>query len=176
MTGERVSAAIFGDAVAVDINALANESNARGIMKRGGRNSNSAGVTTTETGVLRLDGILIPASRVYVLDFSPIQVFSTVSGDTVKALVRYSTSGNATTASTVLNATGYIERAHVSGTAGGGTFTIVERLPVVGSDTTYSIILTVIRNSGSGSVNLLAPIEVRVIAYGNDPGDSGVAL
>lgn len=149
----------------------------RGVFKRGNRSTNSSGATTTETGVLRVDGIVVPASRLAYVKSSGIQVFSTVAGDTVKANVRYATGGVlATTTSTLLTANGYVSRAHVSGGAGGDTFTINEKLPVVGANTTYSIILTLIRNTGTGTVNLLGPIELYVEASGADPGNSGVSL
>lgn len=157
--------------------AILDELDARGVFKRGNRAANSTGATTTEIGVLRVDAIVVPANRLCLVETSGIQVFSTVAGDTIKANVRYATGGSAaTTSSTLLTTNGYIERAHSGGGAGGGMITISENLPVAGSDTTYSIILTLVRNGGTGTVNLLGPIELRVVGHGSDPGDTGTDL
>lgn len=154
---------------------LLDEIDARGIVARGSRPTNSAGVTTTETSVVRLDNVALKASRLYVVRTNAIQVFSTVAGDTVKVNLRYTTTGvAATTASTIL-ATTY-ERAHVAGGAGGGAIMFFEYLPVQVSDVALSVLLTLTRNTGTGTVNLLANIDMFIEAFGADPGDTGIDL
>lgn len=153
---------------------ILDEIDLRGIVARANRPTNSTGTTTSEIGVVRLDNVAIKANRLYVVRTNGLDMFSTVAGDTIKVNIRYSTSGVATTSSTLLVSD--YERAHVAGGAGGGTMTIYEDLPVQGSDTTMSILLSFLRNTGTGTCTLLANIKMFVEAHGSDPGDTGVDL
>lgn len=158
-----------------EVEQIVDEIDQRGIIARANRTTNSTGFTTSETSVVRLDSVLIKANRLYVVHTNAIQMFSTVSGDTIKVNIRYTTdSTSATTSSTVL-ITGY-ERAHVAGSAGGGMMTLYDDLAVATADYRLSVLLTGTRNTGTGTCNLLANIKMFVSAFGDDPGDAGFDL
>lgn len=146
-----------------------------GIVARGRRVTNSS-TTTTEVGVLRIDDIPITGGRTYKISTSCISINTTVNGDIVSANVRYTTDGSTpTTSSAAIGGLGqYIPSAAI-GLAH----------PFIGyyfptADETFSVLLSVARASGTGSVSLAAsagqPIDLIVEDMGIDTGDVGVDL
>lgn len=149
---------------------------AQGVIARARRLTSSAGATTTELGVLRIDGIVARANRMLVIETSALILFSTVAADHCAARIRVSTAGVATTASTPLGtAIGY------SGTTFSTAIPIIVPYYPGGTDQTISVILTVARNNGTGTSSLLInaaspTIDLMVLDLGTDPGDTGVLL
>lgn len=148
----------------------------RGVLARGKRTTSSTG-TTTETGVLRLPGVSVGAGRLLRVWSSNLILASTVANDSVRAIVRYTTDGSTpTTASTQLGAI----QMQVPNTSFPPTQELDLPFPVGGSDLTLAVLLTVARQSGTGSVSLLAAagfdIDLVVEDVGADPGDLGVDL
>lgn len=145
-----------------------------GIIARGRRGTTSS-TTTSEVGVLRIDGVVVRQGRLYEIGTTPLATISTVAGDHSGARVRYSTSGLATTASTVLmTSVGY------TSSAANTTPTIWAKF-IPGADQTLSLILTVVRIAGTGTVSILInsgspDIEIWIRDAGTDPGDTGVIL
>lgn len=155
--------------------AIIDELNARQNKVRGNRQTNSSGTGTTEIGVLRLDGIAITSGRLYRVACGPLVPASTVTNDVVRVTIRYSTSGSATTSSTVLN----IAQSVCANTSFPPTSAISDIL-APGVTGTLSIILTVVRMAGTGTVSVLGaptdPINMWIEDIGTDPGDTGIDL
>lgn len=142
----------------------------QGILARGNRTTSSS-TTTTEVGVLRVDNIPIVAGRAYPVWTCGLYLISSVASDLPEAKVRYSTSGVATTASTIL-AKG--EDQVTSGTQ--PVSTIAQGVYVATVTGTLSLILTVSRSAGTGSVSIFGTSELFISDAGVDPGDTGVDL
>lgn len=141
------------------------------------RVSNSTG-TTTEVGVLRLDSIAVKSGRAYRIATSNLTHDSTTSNDCLQCRLRLNTGGSAaTTASTVI---GNERPVRLTSTAeeiiSGGIYAIYQP----GADTTISVLLTVARFAGAGTVNLNAsatvPIEISIEDIGAAVADTGVDI
>lgn len=147
-------------------------------IARGKRVTNSTG-TTTEQGVLRLDGVPVKTGRLYRIYTNFISVDSSVANDVISGKLRYTTDGtNATTSSTLLSST-----QHLQANATAGEHILVDEDYTPGSDVNLSILLTCSRAVGSGTVAFLGgstgnppPISLYVVDMGEDPGDTGVDI
>jgi hypothetical protein len=148
---------------------------AKKIVARGRRLSNST-TTTSEVGVLRLDDIEVLGDHIYEISTSSLLLGTSVANDIVLARLRYTTDGSTpSTSSTLLTQAG--ERIEVTAN---GAYTQVVGTYAPASDETLSVLLSVTRTSGSGSVGInygsAVPIELYVIDLGEDPGDTGVDI
>lgn len=146
----------------------------RKLVGRGRRETDSS-TTTTETGVLRIDGLALKSGRHYRVSTTPMQINSSVLNDVVTVRFRYTTDGStATTSSTQL---GQITADH-NISAGKGAPLQGEVTP--GSDQTVSLLLTVGRTSGSGNAliegNAIYPICIWVDDHGPDSGNVGIPM
>lgn len=147
----------------------------RKLVARGRRESNST-ATTTEVGVLRIDDVPITGGRAYFVQTSSLVLHSTVPADRVRASIRYTTDGSTPSTSSTLMG---IVQEQVDATANPPAQpALVGYFP--SSDETLSLLLTVSRQAGTGSVDILGsstfPIEVFLIDMGVDPGDTGVDI
>lgn len=145
------------------------------IVARARRTSNSSG-TTSEAGVLRLDDVPLKAGWLYYIYTSALFVVSNNSGDAVGCYLRHTTDGSTpTTSSTILAQT-----TAVSDSTTVGATIPMGLLYAPASDLDLSILLTVIRHSGSGSVVLASaatnPLDLVVMRVGIDPGNTGTSL
>lgn len=147
------------------------------VIARGRRTSNSTG-TTTEVGVLRIDDIAIASGRLYRVYTNEIGVDSTVATDVIRLNLRYTTDGSTpSTSSTLLTLSqGY------QANAAQGEYTSVGAVYVPGSAETLSVLLTVSRAAGTGTVIATAgtgapgPCDLYIEDLGVDPGDVGVDI
>lgn len=145
------------------------------LVARGNRASSSTGSTsTTDVGVLRIDSVALTAGRAYLVGYTSHINDTNASNDgTANVRVRFSTSGAATTASTVLPGSQLFTR---EATEGGLHRTIL----VPGADATYSFMLVFNRSSGTGTITLFADgsrnTDLFVEDCGVDPGDTGVDI
>lgn len=146
----------------------------KGVVMRAQRTTSSS-TTTTEVGVLRLDGVPIVAGRSYRIWTSPLAVHSSAANDVVRARLRVSTSGTATTSSTQLAITQDI----VPNTAHPPAPSISSRYDPTSSGT-LSVLLTVGRQTGTGNVDILSgsglEIELVVEDVGLAVSDTGVDI
>lgn len=158
----------------IDTRTAALESAApRGIIKRGKRITESAGAAnSTPVAVMRVDNIPLVAGRSYVITTGTLHVTSTSSSDTIRAELRYSTVGTATTASAILE-----------GAQSFTDFGSTAQLDVIytpATNQTVSLLLCVARFAGAGTTTIYADgtriIQIRVHDDGIDPGNSGVNL
>lgn len=142
----------------------------RKLVARGSRGTNSSTTTTTEIGVLRIDSAPLKAGRAYEIVTSTLLLGSTVGTDEIWSRLRVSTTGTAEISST--------ELAFAKAQNGSGSVVLRgTRYPA--SDETLSVLLSVIRNSGSGNVSIFAGtngMTVEIYDMGTDTGNVGVSL
>lgn len=149
-----------------------------------GRGSRATAAATanslTFVGALRIDSLALTAGRLYRVETNTMLAAASAASNQMLANVRYSSSGVATTASTVLPGT---EGRTTPVTASGGNFVGSIRcgaLFVPGSSGTYSFLLSYRRETGTGTVNLDAGgdrlISLAVFDLGVAPADTGVAV
>lgn len=148
----------------------------RRVFARADRSSSSAPTTTTELGVLRLDDVPLLAGRGYWIRTSNLLLISTVTTDSVAARLRFTTAGSTpNTASPILSAL----LADVTPSAG-QLRTSMQRYYVPTGAETLSVLLTIQRAAGTGSVSIGfaqgLPIDILVEDAGDDPGDGGTDL
>jgi hypothetical protein len=145
------------------------------LVGRARRITNSS-TTTTEVAVLQLDGIAVKAGRAYLIETNPVGVDTSVANDGGRLVIRYATGGaTAAISSTTLD----LAQQVIPNAAHSEHFPVGALYPAA-SDDTLSILLTVARSTGSGSVGLLAdptfPLDLLVWDCGVDPGDTGIVL
>lgn len=148
-----------------------------GILARGRRTTTST-TTTTIVGVLRLDDVPLIGGHVHKIWSSGLAMATTVSGDSIRVDIRYTTDGSTpTTGSAVLPGSAIQGKVNAS--------TIVESAVILTtytptSDETFSGLLCVSRVGGTGSVSIFGDtsfsIDVVVEDYGIDSGDVGVDI
>lgn len=146
------------------------------VIKRGARTTNSS-TTTTEVGVLRVDGAATKAGRLYAVTTNVVGVDTSVANDGGRLNLHYATGGSAaTTSSTVLD----LAQQLIPNAAHSEHFSASATYAPGGSDQTLSVLLCVARSTGSGSVGVLAdptfPCELLIWDVGEDPGNTGVAI
>lgn len=131
--------------------------------------------TTTEIGVLRLDGVPTVDGRLYYVLISPLWLASTVALDVITGRVRYDTVGTAGTTDTILGECG----AHQPSLATYGVPSILKFVPSATTNTSF--LLSVGRVAGTGNVSIVVAaghpsIDMMVFDAGPDPGDTGVDI
>lgn len=143
------------------------------VLARGRRTTNTAAVTTTETGVLRVDGVPVLANRAYLVMLPSINMDSSVTGDLITASIRVSTSGAATTASTRI---GMLRNVDPGTSPVFSTFAYF--FPT--ADGTASFLLSFVRTTGTGNVFMFYSatdyLDMIVAGYGLAPADTGVVI
>lgn len=171
LAGQRVTADLLNQLDDNEVSPLP-----QGVIARGNRTSNSTATSgTTEQGVLRVDSIPVYAGRLYRIWTGPIIIDGSVANDAVRMVLRGDTTGSATTSSTQLA----IAQGVVSNIALPETFEIdIPYVPV--SDGTLSVLLSIVRQSGTGVFQALGsstiPINLVVSDQGLDPGDTGTDI
>lgn len=145
------------------------------VIKRGSRPTTSTAASGAQ-GVLRVDSIALKAGRRYLIRTNTLIIRSTVANDRGTARLSMSTSGTATTGSTLYAAA---NTPNIDSTVDGaelkpGFF----YTPAI--DETASVLLWTQRLSGTGNITLAVTggitIDLEVIDCGVDPGDSGTDI
>jgi len=178
--GQPVSSGAFGIKVRnylinADARISAIEGNQQLVIKRGRRITSTGNVTTTETGVLRIDNIPVLAGRLYQISTGPINMDGSVDNDVGRVGIRTSQSGAATTSSTL---SGYmrltIDNNSQSNVVNANAWYLAP------SDGMLSVLLTLVRQAGTGNIIIFGSasdiLDLVVQFAGNDPGDSGVVI
>jgi hypothetical protein len=148
----------------------------KGVIARANRNSSSS-TTTGEVGVLRLDDLAIGAGRSYRIWTSPFVVHSTVANDVVRARLRFSTSGAATTSSSLLD----MWQTSVTNTVNPPSGLLAAKLES-GTNLNVSVLLTIARQSGTGNASIISgsgpdlEIDLIVEDIGLNASDTGVDI
>jgi len=147
----------------------------RGVIKRGRRTTATGAITTTETGVLRIDNIPVVAGRLYRISTTNINMDGSVANDIGACRIRVSTAGAATTASTqIANIRQTIDDPTNSNIVPENCFY------VPGSSGTLSVLLSAVRVAGTGNVVVFCSgtdiLDMVITDEGVDPGDTGVVI
>lgn len=144
------------------------------VIARGRRTSNST-AASAETAVLRVDNVALKSGNLYYVTTNVFQIDTTVANDSARALLRVSTSGAATTSSTLLT----FGQAVLPSATTPDTISVAA-FYVPAGDETLSVLLSHIRNAGTGNIQIQLgatfPLDLFVIDCGVDPGDTGVDL
>jgi hypothetical protein len=145
----------------------------RGSIAWGRRTTiSSTSTSSTALGVLRIDNIALKAGRAYTIATGTLHPTSTVNTDNIRLEIRISTSGTATTSSSVLVGAQAYEVY--------GNTSMLRAKYVPGADQTVSILLCVARESGTGNVQLYADgtriTEMDVIDDGPSVSNTGTAV
>lgn len=165
----------FTAALATSMISGAFTSTPQGQVARGRRTTATGNITTTETGVLRLDGIPIFAGRAYRISTSNINMDTSVAGDIASARIRISTSGTATTASTQIVQL----RNTIDDVANSDVLTLnATHFPA--ADATLSVLLSAVRVAGTGNIVVFCSgteiLDLVVTDEGLAPSDTGVVI
>lgn len=163
---------------AADLNALTDRGSSvlpQGVIKRGRRTTSTGNITTTETGVLRVDSIPVYAGRLYRISTSNMNMDTSVDNDVARAAFRYSTSGSATTSSTL----GNYMRCTIDNASQSNVLNLT-MFYVPSADGTLSVLLTLLRQAGTGNIIMFCSstdiLDLVVEDVGLDPGDTGVVI
>lgn len=146
------------------------------VLYRHRRTSNSS-TTTTEAGVIRLDGCVLKLGRIYIVRTGPIASDGDTAANYIGARLRGSNTGTATTASTQLNESKYKQ----------ADATTPEKIPAcegivipTATTETWSFIVTAVAFAATPNVSIqasaTAPLDLYVFDCGPDPGSTGVNL
>lgn len=146
-----------------------------GVIARGRRTTATGNITTTETGVLRIDSIPVVAGRGYQIFTSNLNMDGSVANDVFSARIRISTSGTATTSSTQIAQI----RQYSDDPANSNIFP--ENTYYFPSATaTLSVLLSAVRVSGSGNLVVFCSatdiLDLVVVDLGVAPSDTGVVI
>lgn len=151
-----------------------------GIVAYGRRTTASANATdTTGVGVLRLDDIPVISGRAYEISINNFVLKSTVSLDYAASSIVYTTDGSTpSTSSTELPKSR--AQGRVEDTSNGFTRTVLS-IYTPSANETLSILLKVMRLSGTGNVTIFAnttafPVEMYVRDLGVRPADTGTVI
>ena len=155
------------------------EQNAQSVVARTRRTTSTGTITTTETGVLRIDNIPVKAGNIYQLNTGNINIDTSVANDVGDARIRIAyAAGTGTLATTASAQIGHmrntIDDISFSNTIPINTFYLAT------ADGYVSIILTLQRMAGSGNLIIFCAgneiLDFVVQFGGADPGDTGVIL
>lgn len=141
-----------------------------------GRRTTDSSTTTSEVGVLRLDSIALEGGYQYRFWTSSLSLDTSVTNDEVGAQLRYSTSGTATTSSTIMPGSDARERLTDA------NFPESENIVAIytpSTDETMSVLLTVRRVAGTGNAMIAAnagSIDLVVERIGPAVSDTGTDI
>lgn len=135
-----------------------------------GNRPSASSTTTSEVGVLRLDNIPVVSGMSYRIWTGPLYLLTTAS-DTVRAAVRVSTSGAATTSSTSVGNGVQLVSNNIQPPSG----VLIVKYDAVATGT-LSVLLTVARTAGTGSVSITVGGDLLVECLGPTLTDTGVDI
>jgi hypothetical protein len=183
VSGQPISVSQFGVPVRNAINDLDDrvsplEVQSQRIVARGRRNTSTGNVTTTETGVLRIDNIPVIAGGSYRISTSNMNLDGSVDNDVGTARIRVATGAFGTTATIASTLIGYLRNTIDS--AANSNVLNLQAFYFPSSDTYLSVLLSIIRQGGSGNIIIFGSasdlLDLTVEYSGADPGDTGVII
>jgi len=149
------------------------------VVARGRRTTSTAAITTTETGVLRIDNIPIFDVKAYGILTSNINLDTSVANDIADMRIRIATAATPGTAAT----TASTQIAHFRNTIDDLAFSNVLPLSAFyfpSADGYLSVLLTCQRVAGTGNIVVFCSavelLDMVVQELGADPGDTGVVI
>lgn len=154
-------------------------SDAPRVVKRGRRTTTTGTITTTETGVLRVDDIPVFAGRAYMIKTSNVNLDTSVANDIADARIRVTQNASTGTAATTSSSQighfrNYIDDASQSNVNDITAFWFPS------TDGYLSVLLTCQRVTGSGNIVVFCSsaeiLDLVIFDMGDDPGDTGVVI
>ena len=149
------------------------------VVARGRRITSTASITTTETGVLRVDNIPVFDSKGYRILTSNINLDTSVNNDAADLRIRVAQAVTPGTAATIAST----QIAHFRNTIDDLAFSNV--LPISGyywpsADGYLSVLLSCQRVAGTGNIVVFCSavelLDLVIEELGTDPGDTGVVI
>jgi hypothetical protein len=149
------------------------------VVARGRRTTATGNITTTETGVLRIDNIPVFDVKGYRILTSNLNLDASVANDIADARIRVVQSPTTGTAATISST----QICHMRTTI--DDIALSNVLPVSGyywpsSDGYLSVLLTCQRVAGTGNIVVFCSstelLDMVVEELGADPGDTGVVI
>lgn len=161
-----------------DFRVVGGTSVPRGIVKWGERTTASSTTTAADAGVLRVDNISYLSGRMYKIWTTPLHLDSSVANDEIRARLRQSTSGNASTGSGILSGTTVHARQVDAAVSESHS---IQTTYTPATNETGSILLCVGRIAGSGNCRISnsdgdETIRLYIEDIGIAPSDSGVDI
>ena len=162
-----------GDIVTAD---RLNESHPLGTIARGRRTTATSTVTTTETGVLRLDSVPLVGGHAYKIAMSDINMDTSVANDVGVVRFRIDTTGAAaTTTSTQIQ-----QMRNTIDNATDSNVIPMQAFYHPASDETLSVLFSLQRTSGTGNLIVFCSsvdiLDMHIIDLGVAPADTGVVI
>lgn len=138
--------------------------------------TSSTSSSSTPVAVLRLDDIPILAGHTYRITWIA-KANTTVAGDVTRGIMHFTTDGTVPTSANaqVLGSTASTTEAGTGSTL----VCVTDYTPSV--DQTYSVLLSIFRNSGTGAVSFASNAttiltQIYIDDMGDDPGNTGTDL
>jgi hypothetical protein len=140
------------------------------------RTSAITGVTTTETGYVRVDNVPMRDGYTYLVILPVVNVVPSAVDNVGRVNIRANASGTATTSSLIIGSCR-------EGNATSASFTNYG--PAIGfyrstADGSLSVLVSIVRQSGAGSVGIFAsstdPFDILVYELGASIADSGTDI
>lgn len=187
--GQPVSSSLFGAAVKAAINDLDSrvaklEGTQQFVIKRARRTTTTASISTTETGVLRIDNVPVRAGQIYQMQtgFINLDVDSgTATNMQCRADIRAFYQATSGGVATVANSTSLSYYRMQQPDVTNSNVCTTNAFYVATADGFISILLTLTKqNSATGTFSMFCtagtPFDLMVQYNGPDPGDTGVVL
>lgn len=162
-----------GDIVTAD---RLNQSHPLGCIARGRRTTATGNVTTTETGVLRIDSVPLIGGNVYKIAVSDINMDTSVANDVGTVRFRIDTTGAAAT----ITSTQVQQWRNTIDSAADSNVLPAQFFYHPASNETLSVLMSLIRASGTGNIIVFCSsvdiLDMEVIDLGVAPADTGVVI
>lgn len=162
-----------GDIVTADV---LNTNYPLGTVARGRRTTATGTVTTTETGVLRLDSVPLIGGHQYEICTSNINVDTSVANDVGTVRMRIDVTG----ASAGIASTQIAQIRQTQDSAADSNIVPMQAFYHPASDETLSVVITLIRAAGTGNLIVFCSsvdiLDMQVIDHGVAPSDTGVVI
>lgn len=149
------------------------------VVKRGRRITATGSITTTETGVLRVDDIPVFAGKAYMLKTSNLNLDTSVANDIGDARLRVAQNAAPGTAATITST----QIGHFRNTIDDASQSNVNDITAFyfpSSDGYLSALITAQRVTGTGNLVVFCSsveiLDLVVLEIGDDPGDTGVVI
>lgn len=147
----------------------------KGIIARARRTSSTGNITTTETGVLRLDSVPVVSGRAYKIVTNGINMDTDTSNDVGTVRFRVNTAGTATTSSTLINSF----RNTIDNNSQSNVVSAIGMF-IAGSTGNASFLMSLVRQAGSGNLIIFCDatnyLDMWVEDMGVAPSDTGVVI
>lgn len=182
--GQPIPPVGFGEAVKNAINDLhtrvaALETGAQAVIARARRTTATGAITTTETGVIRIDNIPVQAGKIYRIGTSNVNMDGSVANDTAACRFRVAFSASLGTVATTASPQIANIRQTMDDITNSNIFPS-QCFYLATADGYISILMSAVRTSGTGNLIIFCSgVDILdfVVEYGGTaPADTGVII